>query len=59
MDECIDSLGEVEWLTTLDANKGFLHMAIHEEDQGAALLQKEGDGIRHPRCQTSAKRAIL
>ena len=33
MDECIDSLGEANWFTTLDANKGFWQMAIAEEDQ--------------------------
>ena len=33
MDECLDSLGNAEWFTTLDANSGYWQMAIPEEDR--------------------------
>ena len=33
MDECLDSLGDAQWFSTLDANSGYWQMAIPPEDK--------------------------
>jgi Reverse transcriptase (RNA-dependent DNA polymerase) len=33
MDECLDSLGEAEFFSTLDANKGFWQIEVSQEDR--------------------------
>ena len=33
MDECLDSLGEAKYFTTLDANNGYWQIPVAEEDQ--------------------------
>ena len=33
MDECLDSLGEARYFTTLDANSGYWQVPIREGDQ--------------------------
>ena len=33
MDECLDSLGEAQYFTTLDCNSGYWQLPVHEEDR--------------------------
>ena len=33
LEDCIDSLGDAEWFSTLDANSGYWQIAMHERDK--------------------------